>query len=293
MSLFLKSRYTLAISCLTLPILAGCSYANVEDVRHLTSGGDTFADALSTEYRQFALFESDQMADWIDADHFAAKSLDAARGHAGRPERVEDWNIDDNKIAEFTLARERLMAFRQAGAGDMVPAQLAMAQVNFDCWLEQQEENWQTDHIALCRDTFYGAIGDIEPEILPVTTVHFNLDSGVMDAEGRRVLKYFASHVASFETGAIVIDGHADRAGSSPYNLALSQKRAKTVRHELIKAGIAPGRITITAYGESSPVVTTPDGTVEPLNRRAEVQLRLPPLYATIAPETEVAGVRD
>ena len=65
--------------------------------------------------------------------------------------------------------------------------------------------------------------------------------------------------------------GHADRAGPDPYNRSLSLRRAEIVGQELIELGIDPGRITITAYGESRPRVTTPDGMREPRNRRVEI----------------------
>ncbi len=114
----------------------------------------------------------------------------------------------------------------------------------------------------------------------------FEFGSDVMDEEQRANLELFARYLGKFDTGAVVINGHADKAGTNPYNQSLSRARSIAVWRELIKAGVSPDRIAISAYGETHPVIDTPDGMREPLNRRAEVELRLPPLYATI---TEVS----
>jgi len=233
------------------------------------------------------------MADWPDADHFAAKALDAARGDIRGPEHVGDWNVGDDKITEINQARERLVAFLNAGAGDVLPQQSASAQVSFDCWIEQQEEGWQADHIAQCRDTFYTAIEDIEPTIKPQATIFFQFDSDVMEEEEYEKLSAFAKYVNLFNIGAVVIDGHADRAGTTPYNHTLSRDRSLAVWRDLVRAGVSPDRIAISARGEHAPAVQTVDGIKEPRNRRAEVELRLPPLYATMVPGSNLASISE
>ncbi len=51
----------------------------------------------------------------------------------------------------------------------------------------------------------------------------------------------------------ILVAGHADYRGSIDYNVALSNRRAKTVTDYLVKNGINPERITLYAYGETYP----------------------------------------
>lgn len=48
--------------------------------------------------------------------------------------------------------------------------------------------------------------------------------------------------------------GHADRIGSSAYNLRLSQRRAEAVHTYLVSKGMDAGRIRIGAKGEEEPV---------------------------------------
>jgi OOP family OmpA-OmpF porin len=50
-----------------LGILAGCA-SDIEQIRNSTpSGGSEFTAALAEEYKQFALYEADEMYDWPDA----------------------------------------------------------------------------------------------------------------------------------------------------------------------------------------------------------------------------------
>ena len=59
-------------------------------------------------------------------------------------------------------ARSRLIAAFGAGARKRAPKQAAEAQLRFDCWMQEQEENFQPDDIdAPCRQ----AVGNA-----PVTT---------------------------------------------------------------------------------------------------------------------------
>jgi OOP family OmpA-OmpF porin len=77
-------------------------------------------------------------------------------------------------------------------------------------------------------------------------------------------------------TGAVGISatGHADRAGAEEYNMALSLRRADTVREALIAGGIDANTITVAGRGESEPAVPTADGVREQANRRVEIVIQ-------------------
>jgi hypothetical protein len=51
--------------------------------------------------------------------------------------------------------------------------------------------------------------------------------------------------------GFIVLDGNADRRGSSTVNIRLSLRRAQAVRERLVLLGVDPDQIVIAAYGET------------------------------------------
>jgi outer membrane protein OmpA-like peptidoglycan-associated protein len=68
----------------------------------------------------------------------------------------------------------------------------------------------------------------------------------------------------------IEIQGHTDSRGTDEYNMALSIRRATTVKDYLQGQGIATSRMAIKGYGKSAPAYTndTPEGQAQ--NRRVE-----------------------
>ena len=75
---------------------------------------------------------------------------------------------------------------------------------------------------------------------------------------------------------AVTLDARADRVGSEAANLALSRRRAEAVARALVREGVDPSAIEITARSEGGPVVSIPteDGVAEPLNRAVWVDFR-------------------
>jgi outer membrane protein OmpA-like peptidoglycan-associated protein len=87
----------------------------------------------------------------------------------------------------------------------------------------------------------------------------------------------FAAAIAAAKGTAnvdISVVGHADATGSDPYNLALSLRRAETVRDALVAAGVASDIIEIAYHGANNPLIPTPRGVPELRNRRVEVTIR-------------------
>lgn len=77
----------------------------------------------------------------------------------------------------------------------------------------------------------------------------------------------------------VLIEGHAcHSAGSSSYNLALSEKRAKYVRDFLVESGVHQDRIRIVGRGQDIPEIIdgkpiTGDRKMQWPNRRVEIHL--------------------
>jgi outer membrane protein OmpA-like peptidoglycan-associated protein len=68
------------------------------------------------------------------------------------------------------------------------------------------------------------------------------------------------------------IEGHTDTVGSPALNQALSERRAEAVVSYLSsKYGISPSRLQPVGMGEQGLLVSTPDQTAEPRNRRVLV----------------------
>lgn len=266
----------------------------LQSLREVEPKGGAFSQALSREYLVLANFEADEMVDWRDAQRFTRKGLRAAMGEMVPPEDFGRWRIPAGQRATLAAARARLMAALGAGAPEAAPDDAARAQAHFDCWVEQQEENWQVDHIAACRFGFETAMGALEKvladrgdpvqamrqfaelkdsEVPPVFQLRFGFDSYLIDNEGRAAVGRAAALI--LESGDnVTITGHADRAGPEGYNWTLSLQRATAVQSALVEKGIDPGKIRVRAAGETEPLVATQDGKREPKNRRVEIRFR-------------------
>ena len=79
----------------------------------------------------------------------------------------------------------------------------------------------------------------------------------------------------------IIVNGHADRLGSTQYNQKLSEKRADAVRAYLVSKGVAADKVETLGFGKTLPVKACPDqkerkGLIECLapNRRVVVEVK-------------------
>lgn len=262
--------------------------------------GTTFPDHLARAYQEFSLFEARHMNDWADGAHFGRKALAVLNGEHVAPENIDNWWIRKEYRGRLSQERLRLVSLLEPDVLRQSPEAAARAQAGFDCWVEQQEENWQQEHIEACREQYFSATARLErqlgfieadPEAPKVTSVvqtgipfpraradrqvllSFDFDSAAIPATG---LLKISEIVEMYEQGApvtIVVSGHTDRAGPEPYNERLSRQRAESVRKKLIEAGVPVQLITATSHGERRPLLATENGVREPLNRRVEITL--------------------
>jgi outer membrane protein OmpA-like peptidoglycan-associated protein len=97
--------------------------------------------------------------------------------------------------------------------------------------------------------------------------------------EGKTKLRELATYLNRPELSPrrLTVEGHTDSVGGEVANLTLAERRAEAVRGELLSAKVAPGRVSVRAYGETKPVApnTRPDGSDNAdgraRNRRVEI----------------------
>jgi outer membrane immunogenic protein len=104
--------------------------------------------------------------------------------------------------------------------------------------------------------------------------VFFDFDRSDLTPEANNIVRTAADNAKAGNVTRIEVTGHTDAAGSQPYNLRLSQRRAQTVQAELVRDGIPADQISVAAKGKSQPLVPTADGVREPQNRRVEIVYR-------------------
>jgi peptidoglycan-associated lipoprotein len=99
--------------------------------------------------------------------------------------------------------------------------------------------------------------------------IHFDFDKYEIRNEDARILDADAAWLKSRPNDLLLIEGHCDERGTSEYNLALGERRAKAAMTYLVGQGIQAQRITLISYGKEQAVCTTHDEACWALNRRA------------------------
>lgn len=99
-------------------------------------------------------------------------------------------------------------------------------------------------------------------------SVYFAFDSASLSEEAKTVLKANAEYLKTQGSVKVQVEGHCDERGGVQYNLALSEKRAKSVKDYLGALGIKSSRITTIGYGKERPVDLGHDETAWSKNRR-------------------------
>ncbi len=117
---------------------------------------------------------------------------------------------------------------------------------------------------------------DVTHEYNVVDRIHFDYDSDVLKSEWIQPLENNARWMMDHQTYFMIVEGHCDERGTSEYNLALGERRAKAIRVFLVQRGVEADRVQIRSYGEEQPLDAGHDETAWYQNRRAEFQVGKP-----------------
>lgn len=105
------------------------------------------------------------------------------------------------------------------------------------------------------------------------TPVYFELDSSAMSAESTAVVKGVVSCLTGNPSWKVTVEGHADERGGTQYNLALGERRARSVAEYLRNAGIDKARVSSVSFGEEKPADAGHTDAAWAKNRRAEFRI--------------------
>lgn len=100
-------------------------------------------------------------------------------------------------------------------------------------------------------------------------TVYFDYSSASVSGSTKETLNGNAEFLKSNASVKVQVEGHCDERGSVQFNLALGEKRAKSVKDYLVGQGVAANRITIISLGKEKPVSFGHDEESWSKNRRA------------------------
>ena len=99
--------------------------------------------------------------------------------------------------------------------------------------------------------------------------IHFDFDRYDLRQDARGILNEKATFLAERTQAGVIIEGHCDERGSSAYNLALGEKRAKAAQAYLEAMGVAGQRLEAVSYGKERPLVMGNTEEAYAANRRA------------------------
>ncbi|MBN9565903.1 MAG: OmpA family protein [Alphaproteobacteria bacterium] len=266
-------------------VIGGCAGMGVQKLAQTQPQGSAFTVALAKEYLDFSSRESNQFYDQISASYFARKGLDAAIGVVVLPETLDRWSIPAGAQSEMQASRDRLLAAINTSTTADVSSELASAQVNFDCWVEEQDENRQPENIAFCRNRYLDAMARAEQKLaaakqgqslLPTSPYNVFYKPGKTDVpvEANKVIDQLIVLIKQINDYRMVIDGHTDKTGSPMKNLAISDQRANKMKSAIVLKGAASEKIKTFAYGDSAS--KDKKGTPNARDRRVDITLFVP-----------------
>ncbi len=280
-----------------LSIINSCAYFKLKTLDSYEYDDKSIYTLLSKEYKLFAKSELYEMHDEIDANYFAYKALIAKNENKIYLENPNDWDIPSHAIEEAITYYNKITKIIENSISNY-PDQASLMISGYDCWLEQLEENWQTEDIKKCKLKFLNNYKEIlnliddetnlantdksisqqinktkkvnKKKVQLNVIVYFKYDSFKLTKNELIKLEKVLDAANKFETQPVIITGHTDTKGSEKYNLILSNKRASFIKKYLQSKKIINTVIT-KGLGETAPMINTGNNKLEEKNRRAQI----------------------
>ena len=262
---------------------------------HVPANPATFEQHLAKGYADLARKEKAQ-ADWMDAEYFADKGLNALEGKPVPPESLSRWPIQSHDgRQQLAWGRSRLDSLIDEDMKRDYPAQLAQAQVLYDCWVEREASNGEQVDLNRCRLDFLMAVSALEnqlylkkatpaqPADIPRTvkvekvdehyTIYFAFARASLDTKAFQIVEDVMQSLGKMDDFVLELSGHTDTAGPKEFNKKLSRARAHAVAEAFVQRGVNKDKIYQRYYGEEELAVKTPDDTPNRKNRRVVIDL--------------------
>ncbi|MBN2865815.1 MAG: peptidoglycan-associated lipoprotein Pal [Thiotrichales bacterium] len=109
-------------------------------------------------------------------------------------------------------------------------------------------------------------------EMKPV--VYFGFDEYELSEQNTAIVKHYADILLNNPDKRVVLKGHTDERGTPEYNLALGERRAKSVERVMMLFGVAQPNIETISFGEEQPEAFEHTEAAWELNRRVEIQIQ-------------------
>jgi formylglycine-generating enzyme required for sulfatase activity len=102
--------------------------------------------------------------------------------------------------------------------------------------------------------------------------INFDINKAIVKAESYPIIEQITTYLKDHPQMKVVIEGHTDNTGSDELNMKLSDKRAASIKAELVKRGIDTSRMETKGYGASKPVADNKTAAGRTQNRRVTIK---------------------
>jgi peptidoglycan-associated lipoprotein len=132
---------------------------------------------------------------------------------------------------------------------------------------EEQPQPKEPENTARPKQSEFLAVQELP-------AIHFDYDKSELRADAVDTLQGHIAWLKEHADSEVQIAGHCDERGTSEYNLALGDRRAKSVRDHFSAYGIAPERVSTVSHGKERPACGADTPQCHEINRRAEFKVR-------------------
>ncbi len=100
-------------------------------------------------------------------------------------------------------------------------------------------------------------------------TIYFGYNSENIQDQYLGVMQAHAQYLKKNPDARVIIEGHTDERGTPEYNIALGERRARSVARYMQNLGVDVNQLSIVSYGEEKPQVDGHNEAAWSKNRRA------------------------
>ena len=104
--------------------------------------------------------------------------------------------------------------------------------------------------------------------------VHFDFDRAELRPDALRTIEGNARLLNARADTLVLIEGHCDERGTTEYNIALGERRARATMNALVARGVDTRRISVVSFGEDKPECRERTEACWAKNRRAHFKVK-------------------
>jgi outer membrane protein OmpA-like peptidoglycan-associated protein len=118
-----------------------------------------------------------------------------------------------------------------------------------------------------------GVMQDFDAKgFIDIYGINFDIGKAIVKPESLPIVEQITSYMKEHPDLRIMIEGHTDNTGKDEMNMTLSDKRAASIKAEIIKGGIDAGRMETVGYGASKPIADNKTAAGRTQNRRVTIK---------------------